>query len=100
MRKQIDIIELLDWWLGKYHNTSMNQVEEDHPEWFNITDLSKKAEATREFYATYKVTQEQHDEWVKWAKEHIRKKLRLSKAYLDNAWWGVYLNSSPSVINE
>jgi hypothetical protein len=119
MRKLANIEELLDLWLVKYHNTTMQNVKEEHPEWKNVEeeyklkmddkDVSSEekttigenlGKASREFYETYAVTQEQHDEWEKEAKMLLRKKYKIPKWTVDRGWWSVYLNCSPSVIKE
>lgn len=93
MRKTVDEKDLVNWWLEKYHNTNIDKVLEENPEW-----KENPQEHTREFYEKYKVTQEQHDEWEKWAKEHIRKVTKYPKKMIDKGWWAVYLNCSPSII--
>jgi hypothetical protein len=95
MRKLPDIEELLDLWLVKYHNTTMQKVREEHTEW-----MENPQEHTRDFYQKYAVTQEQHDEWEKEAKLLLRKKYRISKWMVEKGWWSVYLNCSPSIIKE
>ena len=42
---------LLDMWLGKYHNTSIQQLLKENPEW-----EEHPQEHTREFYDKYKAT--------------------------------------------
>lgn len=95
MRKLPNIEELLDLWLEKYHNTNMQKVKDEHPEW-----MEHPEEHTRDFYEKYRVTQEQHDEWVKETKQLLNKKYKISKRIVDKSWWSVYLNCSPSVIKE
>lgn len=92
MRKTPSVEELLNLWLEKYHNITFQQVKDTHPEW-----VEHPEEHTRDFYNKYAVTQEQHDEWVKEAKELLRKKYKMSKRMVDKGWWSVYLNCSPSV---
>lgn len=94
-RKLPNIEELLDLWLVKYHNTTIQKVKDEHPEW-----MENPQEHTRDFYNTYLVTQEQHDEWENEAKLLLRKKYKISKWMVDRGWWSVYLNCSPSVIKE
>ena len=95
MRKLPDVEELLDLWLVKCHNITMEKVKEDNPEW-----MKNPSAHTRDFYEKYKVTQEQLDEWEKEAKLLLRKKYKMSKWMVDKGWWSVYLNCSPSVIKE
>jgi hypothetical protein len=85
--------DLINLWLEKYHNTNIEKILEENPTW-----KENPNEHTREFYEKYKVTQEQHDEWVIEAKELLRVKLRRSKKYIDKTWWSVYLNCSPSIL--
>jgi len=85
--------DLINLWLEKYHNTNIETILEENPTW-----KENPNEHTREFYEKYKVTQEQHDEWVIEAKELLRVKLRRSKKYIDKTWWSVYLNCSPSIL--
>lgn len=93
MKKQVEQKELINWWLEKYHNTNLDKVMEENPDW-----KENPSEHTRNFYSKYKVTQEQHDEWQEWAKEYTLKVTKVSKKYLENIWWSIYLNTSPLVI--
>lgn len=119
MRKLVDQEDLINWWLTKYHNTNLKKVEEDHFEWkvaekqYNDMknhrgEYTKEQQKTicenvgrvsRDFYSSYMVTQEQHDEWEKWAKEYTKKVTGIKGKLFDRSWWSVYLNTSPSVIN-
>ena len=67
---------LLNGWL-KYHNTTVEEIIKTLPE-----DTLKSPE----WFSLYKVTQEQHDEWVKWAKDYVRKETKISKRLLDREW--------------
>ena len=53
-----------------------------------------------DWFKLYSVTQEQHDEWVNWAKEHVRKITKMSKKMINNVWWTIDLDCSPNVIND
>src|SRR6056297_2745856 len=87
--------DLLNWWLGKYHDTSVKKVMEDHPEW----DVGSKEWDSRIFYDTYPCTQEQHDQWYDWAIETIMKDFRIrSKKRAQKDFAFVYLNTSPKII--
>lgn len=88
--KTIDREELLDWWLFKYHYTNSKEVAKKYPEEVKSPD----------WFKLYPVTQEQHDEWVRWAKGYIKKELRVSKAFLERGWPLVYLDTSPYVERE
>jgi len=85
--KTVDREVLMDWWLGKYHNTNCKEVVEKYPEEVKSAD----------WFKLYPVTQEQSDEWEKWAKGYIKKELKISKAYLERGWPLVYLDTSPYV---
>lgn len=95
MRKKVDPNELLDWWLDKYHNTSIERVLEDHPLW-----KAHPEEHTRDFYEEYAVTQEQHDEWEKWAKAYTKKVTGIKGKLFDRSWPLTYLNVAPNIKNE
>lgn len=87
--KTIDRDYLIDGWL-KYHNTNCKEVIEKYPEEIK----------TPAWFSLFKVTQEQHDEWVKWAKEYLIKGCKIPKKIVERGWGMVYLDCSPSVISE
>lgn len=89
--KKVDPYVLLDGWL-KYHNTTMKEVEENHPEWKENPSMH-----SREFYKKYAVTQEQHDEWEAWAKEYTKKSTKIRGKLFDRSWTWVYLDTAPNV---
>jgi hypothetical protein len=93
--KKVDANDLINWWLEKYHNTNLEKVQEENPEW-----KENPREHTRDFYEKYAVTQEQHDEWEKWAKEYTKKVTKASKRLLERSWGLVYLQTSPQIIKE
>jgi hypothetical protein len=84
---QITKDEIMDYWLGKFHNTSCKELIEKHPEeikspkWFDL----------------FPVTQEQHDEWYDWAIALIAKRTRMSKKYAQKAFVFEYLNTAPNI---
>jgi len=80
--------ELMNWWLEKYHNTNVEEVVKNHP---------KKVLQSTNWFKLYAVTKEQHDEWIKWAKSHIKKRERWSKALLERNWGFIYLDTAPYV---
>ncbi len=53
-------------WL-KYFDTTIDKVFEKHPEYHSDN---------RKFYQDYAVTQEQYDEWHKWAWKEIKKDIK------------------------
>lgn len=96
MKKKLTEEELINWWLKKYHNTSLDKVKEDHPEW----DFTSKEWNSRTFYKAYQCTKEQHNEWYEWAintfmKHHKIESKQIAKRYFTFT----YLNTAP-MINE
>lgn len=83
---------LVNWWLEKYHNTNLDKIKKENPEWEKDPE-----KYSRDFREKYAVTQQQHDEWEEWAKEYCRKKLRLTKRALIRGWWSIYLNTAPMI---
>jgi len=79
--------DLLNGWL-KYHNTTVEEVVANHP---------KEFLENPDWFKSYPVTQEQHDEWVEWAEEYLRKTTGLSKKLLQRSWGMVYLDCAPYV---
>jgi hypothetical protein len=88
-RKPLTENDLINWWLQKYHNTTLEEVFKEHPDWTH-----------RDFYPAYAVTQEQHDEWRKWALKECADYFRLGKKYAEKAFAFIYLNTSPAVKDE
>lgn len=83
--------DCVNWWLEKYHNTNIDKVLKQHPEW----DDGK--EHSREFYKTYPVTQKQHDEWREWLIKALKKETHMGRKVVERNMWPIYLNTSPSV---
>ena len=92
-KKEVRAEDLINWWLEKYHNTNLDRVQEAHPEW-----MDNPKEHSMDFYKAYAVTEQQHDEWNKWAKEYTRKVTGHTKKFIDRGWPWVYLDTSPSII--
>lgn len=80
--------DILNGWL-KYYDTTIGEVKTLHDE-----ELLKSPD----WFKLYPVTQEQHDEWVIWAKEYIRKVTKMSKKFIDRGWGMVYLDCAPNII--
>lgn len=93
--KKVNADDLINWWLEKYHNTNLEKIQEENPEW-----KENPREHTRDFYLKYAVTQEQHDEWEKWAKEYTKKVTKASKSLFEKGWGFVYLDTAPQIIKE
>lgn len=85
--KKVERNDLLNGWL-RYHSTTVEEVIAKHP---------KEVLESVEWFKLYLVTQEQHDQWVIWAKDYIKKVTKLSKETIERSWWLVYLDCSPSV---
>lgn len=88
--KYIDRDLLLNEWL-KYHNTTVEELIAKHP---------KEVLGDPTWFKLYPVTQEQHDEWMDWAKKYVKGILKLKGKQFDYNWGMIYLDSAPSVIDE
>lgn len=93
MRKRLSEADVINKWLGDYHNTSIEKIFQERPEWSD-------GDHSREFYKEYSVTQEQHDEWHKWMIEAVAKDFRCSKKWAEKHSWPIYLQCSPTVKKE
>jgi hypothetical protein len=93
-KKQLTEEDLINWWLTKYHNTTVAGVQKLHPDW---THDNPKFDS-RMFYEAYQVTEAQHDEWRAWAVEEYRKSFKLSKKGAERGFCWIYLNTAPMVI--
>jgi hypothetical protein len=89
--------DLINWWLEKYHNTNIEKVIKDHPDW----DVESKDWDSRTFYDAYPCTQEQHDQWYEWAIKTVMRDFRItSKKRAQKEFAFTYLNTSPKIIEE
>lgn len=88
--KYVDRDLLINEWL-KYHNTNVKELVAKHP---------KEVLEDPSWFKLYPVTQEQHDEWMDWAKKYVKSILKLKGKQFDWNWGMIYLDSSPSVIDE
>jgi hypothetical protein len=93
--KKVNPEDLVNWWLEKYHNTNLKKVLEEHPEWQD----DPKSHG-RDFYEAYPVTEEQLNEWEKWAKDYTKKVTGIKGKLFDRSWGYVYLDTAPSLIKE
>ena len=84
--------DIINKWLGDYHNTNLSEVKKLHPDW--EADPEKH---TQDFYNTYKVTQEQHDQWHEWMVRTLAKETGMSLKFIKRKSWGVYLNTVSNV---
>jgi hypothetical protein len=85
-RKPLTWEMLIDKWLQDYHGTTLKYAYAAQP-W---TD-------SRDFYARYPVTQEQHDEWREWLVKTIMKHYRMRRKVAERNIGLIYLNTSPIV---
>lgn len=85
--KTVDREVLMDWWLSKYHNTNCKEVVEKYPEEVKSPD----------WFKMFPVSQEQYDEWRDWAFKYIKKVTKMSKGFIEGAWWSVELDCAPYV---
>ena len=90
MKTKLTANDLMNWWLKKYHNTTIEEQMENE-EYQKDNGL---------FYQANKVTQAQHDEWYDWAIRALAKQYRWSLKYTKRAFAITYLNVSPTVKNE
>jgi len=89
MSKKITRDDLLNWWLKKFHNTSVEEVVKNHPK--DVLD-------SPEWFKLYPVTQSQCDEWEEWAKKELIKTKTVSKHVIKNNGLGfIYLDCAPYV---
>jgi len=80
--------EYMNYWLEKYHGTTIEKVLEEHPEW---------EEDSRSFYSAYPVTYKQHDEWYEWAIKRVRKDYKLGRKAAEKEFTFAYLNLAPMI---
>ena len=78
---------IMEGWLKKYHNLTVEELMEKEPELVQ----------TPEWYKKYAVTQEQHDEWYEWAINEISKNQRCSKKAAKRSFVWDYLNLAPNI---
>ena len=90
MRRALTYDYLLNSWLQKYHNITVDELREKEPE------LIK----TPKWYKKYAVTQEQYDEWYKWAINEIAKSNSWSIKTAERQSVFAFLNLAPSIITE
>ena len=86
--RQYDRTEIINGWL-KYHNTTVDEILKKYP----------KECKSGEWFSLFKVTQEQHDEWVVWAKKRIKQMCKVSDLVINKSWPYIYLNDSPTIID-
>jgi len=93
MKKELTEKEIINWWLEKYHNTDIDKVAAEHPDWGE----GKPGYNSRMFYDAYPVTEAQHDEWRAWLVKKMMWFTGRGKKYVERNLWAVYLNTAPIV---
>ena len=78
---------LINHWMTKIYNTTIQEEQSKNPELF----------ASSEWFKQYPVTQQQHDEWEIEAKALFHKYVKEPKNCNSMFWGLTYLNSSPYI---
>ena len=86
-KKPLQEEDFYNWWLTKYHNTTVREILKKEPE------LCKSAD----WYKKYAVSQEEHDAWYEWAIATVAKHFACPKKIAKKLFGINYLNLSPSV---
>ena len=89
MRRKEKLTEeyIINGWLKKYHGITVEELVRNEPELCKTADWFRK----------YSVTQEQHDEWYKWAVKEIAKNMGDTQKYVERHFAFTYLNTAPNV---
>lgn len=85
MKAKITQDDAINWWLYKYHNTTVEKV-------FNEGTF-----IGLQFYEKYTVTQEQHDEWYDWFIRTVAREYKCSLKRAKKITAFDYLNVAPSI---
>ena len=85
--RQVERNDLLNGWL-KYHGTTVEEVIAKHP---------KEVLESTEWFKLYPVTQEQCNEWEKWAKDFIKKETKYPNKVIERGWGMVFLDVAPYI---
>jgi len=91
-RNKLTEDDCLNWWLRKYHDTDLATIIKEHPEW-----EAEPEKHTVDFYSTYMVTQEEHDEWHEWFIKAFMKEFGVGKKRAKRHSGFTYLNVAPSI---
>ncbi len=81
---------LLNWWLQKYHNITVQEI---------IQKYDKETLMSPEWFKLFPCTKEQEQEWINWSKNYIKKTTKIDKYFLEKQWPYIYLDCSPYVKN-
>jgi hypothetical protein len=88
MKTKLTREDVLNWWLQKYHNTTVEEL---------VKTLSDDVKNSADWFKLYPVTQEQHDEWYTWVVDALTKERRMSKTYIIKHFALDYLNCAPYI---
>ena len=86
MKKRLTRDDLLNWWLRKFHNTTVEEVIKNH---------TKEVLSDPDWFKLYPVTKAQHDEWYAWAIDSLAKERKLSKKIIEHVFSLDFLDSMP-----
>lgn len=78
---------IIEYWLKKYHDTTIKGVVEKYPKLYK----------TPKWYKKYPLTQQQHDEWYDWVIKTLMKEYKYSKTRTMKSFALSYLNCAPSI---
>jgi hypothetical protein len=76
----------INYWLKKWHNTSIEELLVTDP------DIHSGS-----WYKKYPVTQEQHDEWHEWALGVLMNKFKCGRKKAERGFSFTYLNVAPTI---
>lgn len=90
MKPKLTREDVLNWWLQKYHNVTVDDVKLAHPE----------AKTDPEWFKFYPVTKDQHDEWHEWFISTLAKERRMSKKLVRKLSSLDYLDCAPYYLTQ
>lgn len=61
--------DILNWWLSKYHNTTVDEI---------VKNYDSEFISSTEWFKQFPVTQSQYNEWLEWLTTSLSKELRMS----------------------
>jgi hypothetical protein len=79
-----------EWWLKKFHNTTIKEVGEKHPEECK----------SGKWFALYPCTDEQYAEWKEWAVKQAAKDNGISIKHAQLGFWSIDLDCGPTVLTK
>lgn len=88
--KKVKREDLLNYWLGKFHNTNAVEVVANHPDKVDSPD----------WFKLYPVTQEQYEDFEEWAIQHIMEVTKMSRTFTIKTMQYAMLDCAPYVKRE